>query len=81
MEETLPSKSRDEMAYEEIIQLVRDAGVWDQVSMLNGRKLNKEFKSGGLPEELRKELVGYVVEEERTRVTLSRLEKKDVRDE
>ncbi len=80
-EQTLPSKSRDEMAYEEIIQLVRDAGVWDQVSMLNGRKLNKDFKAGRLPEDLRKELVGYVVEEERTRVTLSRLEEGDVRDE
>ncbi len=73
MEKGMPSKKADEEAYEEIIQLVKNAGVWEQVSQMNGKKLNKEFWAGRLPEDLRRELEGYVIEVERTRVILSRL--------
>jgi hypothetical protein len=73
LEKELPSKSADEDAYEEIIRLVKEAGAWERVSQMNGRKLNKEFASGGLPEDLRKQLEGYIVEEEKTGVRLSRL--------
>lgn len=74
MEKMLPTKGMDEVAYEEIIRLVKDAGAWEQVSQMNGKRLNKEFWMGGLPEDLRKELEGYVVEEEITGVRLKRLE-------
>lgn len=74
MEKMLPSKGMDEAAYEEIIRLVKEAGAWEQVSQLNGKRLNKEFWVGGLPEDLRKELEGYIVEEEVTGVRLKKLE-------
>jgi putative RecB family exonuclease len=77
LEKELPSKSADEDAYEEIIRLVKEAGAWERVSQMNGRKLNKEFASGGLPEDLRKQLEGYIVEEEKTGVRLSRLNGKE----
>ena len=73
IEKMFPTKGMDEAAYGEIIQLVKKAGAWDQVSQLNGKRLNKEFWMGGLPEDLRKELEGYVVEEEVTGVRLSKL--------
>jgi putative RecB family exonuclease len=73
MERMLPTKSMDEAAYEEIIRLVKEAGAWEQVSQMNGKRLNKEFWMGGLPEGLRKELKGYVVEEEVTGVRLKKL--------
>jgi putative RecB family exonuclease len=73
MEKGLPSKSVDEDAYEEIIRLVKEAGAWEKVSQMNGRKLNKEFASGGLSEDLREQLENYIVEEEKTGVRLSRL--------
>jgi putative RecB family exonuclease len=72
-ESMLPSKGMDEETYEEIIRLVKEGGAWEQVSQLNGKRLNKEFYSGGLPEDLRKELENYVVEEEVTGVRLKKL--------
>jgi hypothetical protein len=64
----------DEEVYEEVIRVVKEAGAWEQVSQMTGKRLNKEFWVGGLPEDLRKELEGYVVEEEVTGVRLKRLE-------
>jgi hypothetical protein len=73
MEKMLPTKGMDKDAYEEIIHLVKEAGAWEQVSQMNGKRLNKEYWTGGLPEDLRKELENYIVEEEVTGVRLRRL--------
>jgi putative RecB family exonuclease len=73
IERMLPTKGMDEEAYENIITLVKEAGAWEQVSNMNGKKLNREFWEGGLPEVLRKELEKYLVEEEVTGVRLSRM--------
>lgn len=73
IEERLPSKSVDKEAYEEIIQLVRDAGAWEQVSMLNAAKLNKDLKVGALPDDLTNKLEEYIIETESARVSLSQM--------
>ncbi len=72
-ERMLPTKGMDEEAYEEIIRLVKEAGAWEKVSQMNGKRLSKEFWGGGLPEDLRKELENYIVEEEVTGVKLKKL--------
>ncbi len=72
-DQKLPTKTDDEETYNEIIDMVRDAGVWEQVSSLNGRKLYKDLKEGELPKKLQKKLSDFLVESESKRVTLSRL--------
>ncbi|KPK14439.1 MAG: hypothetical protein AMK69_28580 [Nitrospira bacterium SG8_3] len=81
LERKLPSKSADENAYFEIVDLVKKAGVWEEESTLNTRKLARDLESGNLPDKLAKKLQKMIFEEESARIYLSNLKEGDERDE
>lgn len=81
LEKKLPSKSADEDAYCEMVDLVKKAGVWEDESTLNTRKLARDLESGNLPEKLAEKLKPMVTEEESARIYVSNLKEGDEPDE
>jgi putative RecB family exonuclease len=80
-EKRLPSKSSDEDAYFEVVDLVKKAGVWEAESTLNTRKLARDLESGNLPDTLAKKLKSMISKEESARIYLSNLKEGDEPDE
>lgn len=77
LEKFFPSKSSDEATFKELEELLHEAGVWDQVSNLNTRKLMKDLETGDLPDELIKKLASYLIEEEKERIYLRSLKEEE----
>ena len=80
-EKRLPSKSSDEDVYSEMVDQIKEAGVWEAESTLNTRKLARDLESGNLPDALAKKLKTMITEEESTRIYLSNLKNGDEPDE
>lgn len=81
LERKLPSKSADEDAYFEMVDLVKKAGVWESESTLNTRKLARDLESGNLPDKLSNKLKKMIFEEKSARIYLSNLKEGDEPDE
>jgi putative RecB family exonuclease len=69
----LPSKSVDSQAFEELVQIIRNAGLWEEFVVLDTRKLFKEFETKGLPIEIQDIIKKYIITEEKSRMTLGTL--------
>lgn len=76
-ERSFPSKSKDKDGYERIEQLVIDADIWDEVSVLDVKKVLKKIEDGDLPEDLSEKLEKLLIEEIKERVRLSELKENE----
>ncbi len=76
-ESRLPSKSTDNQAYDELVQIIRDAGLWDDLASLDTRKLLNELLENNLLDDVKVKLEKYLILEEKSRVTLGTLQSHD----
>jgi len=73
----LPSKTSDEKGYQELAELVKAAGLWDEYSSLDSRALSEALASGELDAKLEKKLRALSKERESVSVRLAKLKEDD----
>ena len=70
---SFPSKSSDEEKYDELVEIVKNAKVWDEFSTLDLRALAKELDSDKLDAKLKKKLKEYIDAKTITSVRLTKV--------